>query len=418
MEFDFQKNTEKNSIDKMVSSDMGVDLKQEAYEAITSVKNVYVVLENLTKNAQKNAQNLAKKKQKQALDNLKTSLELELVTEKEYYENLKKYRDENLRQGTDEWYKATKEIAAYNKRLADEAKKAEMKFLEEVSDARRKAVQEEADRQIAIMTEVFNMEKELGEKLGGEKGEWYLSQKITFHGMAQNGGDIVYRKKALEDFEKEIKLLEKYKESVLALEKLGNIPDGVFSEIAAMDTDEALVAMDVLLSVDDAKRQKFIDGYNNKNSLTEKTAAELNPILNKEYLESLGIESAESFNKGFFELGTSDKAKFIKLLEESFENIPEQYYKLGTTAGQRFGESFQEEFGLIMKNTKESALVLASEVASEINFLFEKAENVNNVSSSNVYNTTYSFNAAKETVREQLDAAKNNALLKKLRGGN
>ena len=174
MSFDFEKyienmetRAEKNDIGKMIASGIGVGLSEKSYLAITARENVYVELDTLTKNAAKNAERLAKKTQERELKNLKNALELGFVTEQEYYEKLRKYRDENLREGSDNWYKYTEEIIKYNKRLADKA----------------------AEEQLRMMETVKKLQNELETNLKSDDGPWYSSLKVILKGVGLGGGD-------------------------------------------------------------------------------------------------------------------------------------------------------------------------------------------------------------------------------------
>lgn len=407
-----EEQAKKSNLGKILADGIGVELDESSYRAITAVENVYVELETLTKNAAKNAENLEKKKRKRALANLKNALALELVTEQEYYERLKQYRDENLREGTDAWFAATEEIAEYNRKLAE---KAEKEF-EKLSEARQKIMEEEAQTQIELLTKVFNLEKSLGEKLGKQDDDWFSSQKIIIRGQKPGGGDIVYQKKTLDDFKSEMTSLERYRDSIQKLNELGDIPDGVFSDIAAMDMETAMTAMDVLLTADETTRKKFIDAYNTHGEFVDSLASELNPVLNKESLKKLGIDSADSFNEGFFQLDTSEKGRFIKLLEETFEDVPESYYNLGVEAGALFGDGFEQELESILEGARQRTIDFIKDAAGEYLLSLQKDTNSGGAESSRVYNTAFNFSSAKETVREQLLTAKNEALLARLRG--
>ncbi len=400
MSFDFEKYikdleaaAENNDIGKMLASGIGVGLDENSYLAVTALENVYVELETFTKNAAKNAEKLAKKRQERELDNLKNSLELELISEQEYYDKLKKYRDENLRQGTDAWYKYTEEIIGYNKRLADEAEKEQIKLAETI----------------------YDLQNELEENLKKTKDKWYSSQQIRLVGVNPDGSDQVYQKNSLSDFGEETSLLERYRDAVLALKALGDIPDGIFTEIGNMNVAEAVQAAEIILQADVETRKKFVEGYNKRSELTGSIAAQLNAILNKEELQQAGIYSAEKFNDGYFLADDEEKTVFIKTLEESFENIPESYYRLGEASGEAFGAGFESQ---ISQAVAEARVVMLDSMNSLMAELSVAAEGVSrpNVSNKNVYNTSYTFNSSRDTTTAQLAAAKNAATLEKLRG--
>jgi len=400
MSFDFEKYirdletaAETNDIGKMLASGIGVGLDENSYLAITALENVYVELETLSKNAVKNAENLAKKRQERELDNLKNLLNLELISEQEYFDKLKKYRDENLRQGSDAWYQYTEDIIEYNKRLADEAEQEQIKLAEKI----------------------YGLQKELEENLMKTKDEWYSSQKIRLVGVNPDGSDQVYQKNSLSDFGEENSLLERYRDAVLALRELGNIPDGVFNEIGNMDVSDAVQAAETILQADDETRQKFVDGYNKRLESAASIAAQLNGILNKEELQKAGIYSAKEFTDGYFLADGDEKTVFIKALEASFENIPESYYKLGEESGKAFGLGFESQISQAVADAREVMLAGMNSLVAEISAARADV-NRRTVSNKNVYNTSYTFNSSRDTTTAQLAAAKNAATLEKLRG--
>lgn len=401
MSFDFEKYikdleaaAQNNDIGKMLASGIGVGLDRNSYLAVTALENVYVELETLSKNAAKNAENLAQKRQQRELDNLKNSLKLELISEQEYYEKLKKYRDENLRQGTDAWYKYTEEIIGYNKRLTDQAEQEQIKLAEKI----------------------YSLQKDLEENLKETKDKWYSSQKIRLVGVNPDGSDQVYQNNSLSDFAQETNLLERYRSAVLALKELGNIPDGIFTEIGDMDVAEAVKAAEIILQADEETRKRFINGYNKRSELTGGIAAQLNGILNKEELQQAGIYSAEQFNNGYFLADTGEKTAFIKTLEESFESIPESYYKLGEASGDAFGTGFESRISQAVAEARAMMLDSMNSLVAELSAVAAGIRQ-EAVSNHNVYNTSYTFNSSRDTTTAQLAAAKNAAMLEKLRGG-
>lgn len=401
MSFDFEKYINdletaagNNDIGKMIASGIGVGIDKNSYLAVTALENVYVELETLTKNAAKNAENLAKKRQQRELDNLKNALRLELISEQEYYEKLKKYRDENLRQGTDAWYKYTEEIIGYNKRLTDEAEK----------------------EQIRIAETIFELQKDLEENLQKSKEDWYSTQKVRLVGVNPDGSDQVYQKNTLSDFREEINLLERYRDAILGLKAVGDIPDGVFTEIGDMNVAEGVMAAETILNADEETRKRFIEGYNKRLELSGNIAAQLNGILNKEELQAAGIYSAEQFNKGYFMADDAEKTSFIKILEASFESIPESYYRLGEESGDAFGTGFENR---ISQAVAEARVIMLDSMNGLVAELSAVAANCGQgvMSGNNVYNTSYTFNSSRDTTTAQLAAARNAATLEKMRGG-
>lgn len=403
MPFDFEeyienieKKAAKNDIGKMIASGIGVGIDENSYLAITAMENVYVELETLTKNAAKNAEKLAKKTQERELKNLKNALELEFISEQEYYEKLKKYRDENLREGSDNWYKYTEEIIRYNKRLSEEAEK----------------------EQLRMMKTVKELQAELENNLKTDDGPWFSSLRVILKGAGLGGGDEAFTWNKLEDFQGEIDELQRYRQAILSLKELGNIPDGVFSDIAQMDVSEGLLAANTILSASDEVRERFIKGYNTRNSLAGSIAGELNGVLNKEALAEAGIYSAEVFNSGYFKADSEEKTAFVKELEKSFKEIPQSYYDLGISSGEAFGQGFESQLVVVMAEAREYMLSAMSQLVSEVTARVSGEGADFKSGTSNTYNTSYTFNSSRDTTTVQLQAARNAATLERLRGGN
>lgn len=383
-----------NSVGKMMASEIGVGLSENSYLAITALENVYVKLETVTKNAAKNAENLAKKRQKRELENLRTAKELELVTEQEYYEKLKEYRDKNLEQGTDAWFKCTEEIAAYNKKLLKEQEELQQKMAEKI----------------------IRLREELAERLKESDEPLVKTTKTTFKGMGVNGTDLVYRETGLKDFEEEIQLLEAFRDRVIELKNLGNIPDGIFAEIAGMDLEDGLKLASYLVAADSETRERFVKGYNDKTALAEGAAGQLNGILNAEKLKEEGIYSAEKFAEGFVKFNESEDGGFIKILEKSFDCVPESYYTLGGQSGDAFGKGFVESIPQFMEQARSVILAEMQSIAAKISSVIKDAAESASSGGTTTYTSTYNFNSSQDTTTEQLRAAKNAAELERLRG--
>lgn len=391
-----------NSVGKMIASEIGVGLDENSYLAITAMENVYVELETLYKSAAKNAESLAKKTGERKLDNLKQSLKLELITEREYYEKLKQYRDESLSQGTEAWYKCTEEIAAYNKRLLKEQEELALK-------------QEELQRQMA--EKALALQEKLASKLRTD-GSWVKKSKLTFKGINDDGTDAVYSSVGLENFEKEIKLIEAYRDKILELKALGNVPEAMFSDIADMDMETATEFLTMLLSADESARNGFIKDYGTYLQTANSAAAELNGTLNAEGLKKEGIYLSDMADGELYSAKTATPTELVNILEKSFSEVPEAYYSLGDELGGAFAEGFGSRLESLMDETKAYVVSAMRGIAEEMSAVLKGAAE-GGISGGNVtYSSTYNFNASKDTTTGQLFAARNAATLARLRGGN
>ncbi len=397
MAFDFERNMDNagpetlgKDMGKAVAKGLGVGLEEDSYHAITAMEKVYVELESLTKNATKNAEKLAKKQQQRKLDNLKNSLKLELVTEQEYYSRLKKFRDENLRQGTDAWYKCTEEIAAYNKKVLDEAEK----------------------EQQALIEKLVKLKNQLFEKFKGND-KWFSSSKIRFLGLGENGTDLVYSDTMLKDFQEEIRLLENYRDRITELQNLGGVPDGIFSDIGSLSIKDGLTAVDAILLASEEERKKFFSGYTMRDNVADSSAAGLLGILKAKELKDEGISTETAFVSGFSDASTGKE--FAEILSGHFDNVPESYLELGKGAGNAFGEGFLAEMPQLMETIKAQFDLVIEGIAKQISVTLLPAMKAANTQ--NTYTTTYNFNSSKQTTTEQLNAARAASTLERLRGG-
>lgn len=430
MDFDFQdyirqmeEQAKNNDIGKYFVKSIGVSMDESAYLAVTALENVYVELETVTKNAQKNAEKLAKKRQERELKNLKNSLDLYLITEQEYYEKLKQYRDENVRKGSDTWYKITDDIIQYNKKLWETAlkeqqklEKEQLKFAEKLDSIRQKLNEKVESVKIDFAEKIQELQDEFANSLRSVEEDWVDSKKIRFLGINKDGTDLVYFSDKINDFSKEINILRRFYSAVLQLKKLEYFPDEFFAEIAGMDPEKATETMEKLLVASDEKRRKFVDGYVLKNTLADQIAQELNGVLNKSELEDAMLQAENELND-IFEEGVSEQSLFATQLEKYFDDIPQEYYKLGENTALSFSEGFKSIIEKIVQESRHILMGIAEQFALDFSLKVNDTKESIYENNSNVYNNSYTFNSSGETTTQQLAAAKAAATLEKLRGG-
>ena len=388
-----------NDIGSLLAAGIGVGLSKDSYIAITAMENVYVELDNLTKNATKNYERHQKKTRERELKNLKNALNLKFLTEQEYYEKLKVYRDENLKQGSDLWYKVTEEIAAYNARVWNDA-------LAEQEEAAQKALK----TQQWLADKVAKEKEKLADKLNEHSMPLVKSEKITFHNTGAHGQDERFYHDTINDFQKDIELINRFRDAVLELKELGYMPDGFFAEIAEMDIPEAVSAMEKILNADEERKRQFAEGYQTKTELAEAVSEELFDILNKELV-------AEYHNQGVEAAILNDNI-FAEQLKKYFDVIPQEYYELGETSGTAFSDGVESGLMSILNGDARATVLNAMNGVAESFFLNGIDSVRGNYDNSSVYNNTYNFNARKETITEQIFAAKSASIIDRLRGVN
>lgn len=430
MGFDFQAYIKKmeeqaknNNIGKYLVKNIGVGMDESSYMAVTALENVYVELDTVTKNAQKNAERLAKKRQERELKNLKNSLDLYLITEQEYYEKLKNYRDENVRKGSDTWYKITDDIIQYNKKLWETALKEQQKaekehlaFAEKLDKIREKLNEKAEKVKIDFAEKIAELQKELADNLRSVEGDWVDSKKIRFVGLNKNGADLIYFSNKINDFKKEINILERFYSAVLKLKELEYFPDEFFAGIADMDPEQATNIMEKLLVASDEKRKAFVEGYVLKNTLADKIAGELNGILNKSELDAT-LQTAEKELENIFDESVVEKNIFATQLEKYFSDVPSEYYKLGETTATSFGDGFKSIVEKTVQESRNALMEIAEQFSTDFSLKVNEIKESIYEDNSNVYNNSFTFNSSKETTTQQLAAAKAAVTLERLRGG-
>lgn len=426
----------------------GIDLK--AQTAVTALKNVYVELETLSKDAEKNAARLQKKRQERELKNLKNSLDLRLITETDYYKKLIQYRDANVKKGSDLWYEISDEVVQYNKKMLDQAEKeqrerrekmekeqrefqkkvkkinedfverlkdTDVKLAQDIAVLSRKAEDDTAEIQRMFLERMDAIQSGLAENLRAVENEWVESFRIRFIGINDNGSDLIYNVDKINDFKEEINTLERFYSTVLKLKKFEYFPDDFFAEIGQMDVETATKMMEKLLVASDEKRREFAENYTLKNMLAEQIAIELNGVLNKSEIENAKAEAAEQID-GIINDVADEKNLFIKELQENFSDIPKEYYELGSTSASALGEGFISGLEKTMHDARIYFLDIINSFAEDFNLKMDGVRDGIVGTSSNIYNNSYTFNSSKNTTTEQLAAAKAAATLEKLRGGN
>lgn len=338
----------------------------------------------------------AEKARERELQELKDQLELSEITEAEYYEKLANYRDKYFEEGSDEWYNYSIEIAKYQKRIADNAVEEQKKMVEKIIELR----------------------DELADKLRTDNDSLLESTQTTIHGsIFGEDGSGSYTSYSLADLEKENSRLEHYRDVILKLKDLGNVPAGIFTKLRDMSVEDGTRLAETILNADEEARSKFLNDYRSRDDLSDDIATQLSPILDAEKFEEEGIVAAQSFTDGYSKKLEEDKAAFIKILENRFGTLPDFYYNLGTDSADEFDKGFFEKVPEIVERFKQLFISEINSIAATISSGTAGKIRVSAAGGGNTYHTnTFTFNAAKQTVTEQLNEAKRAATLAKMRG--
>ena len=384
----------RDEVGKMIVAGVGVGISDNERLAISSMENVCVKLEKVSEDAAKNAEELEKKRRSRELKNLKNSLDLNLITEQDYYERLKQYRDKYFAQGTDDWYSYTEEIAKYNKKLSDNAVEEQKKAVEKITELRR----------------------ELADKLRDNSGSLLKTTKITIKGTGKDGSDENYTNYSLNDLSAENDKLERYRRAILELKALGGVSAGIFAQLADMSVEEGTNLAETILRADEKARDEFLRSYRENDSLADEIAAELNPVLNQSKFEEIGADAAQSFDDGYRQHLEEEREVFLKTLENHYGTLPDYYYTLGTDAANEFDRGFFARVPEMMEKFRQCFIAEVNTFADRISSVVTNRIQTAAASGS-VTNNTFTFNSSRDTTTQQLRAAKHAAALKRLRGG-
>ena len=374
----------------------GNDLGNIAGSTGNALKNTAQKTANDLDKIAREEERKAEKARERELQELKDQLELSKITEAEYYEKLANYRDTYFEEGSDEWYNYSIEIAKYQKRIADNTVEEQKKMVEKIIELR----------------------DELADKLRTDNDSLLESTQTTIHGsIFGEDGSGSYTSYSLADLEKENSRLEHYRDVILKLKDLGNVPAGIFTKLRDMSVEDGTRLAETILNADEEARSKFLNDYRSRDDLSEDIATQLSPILDAEKFEEEGIVAAQSFTDGYSKKLEEDKAAFIKILENRFGTLPDFYYTLGTDSADEFGKGFFEKVPEIVERFKQLFISEINSIAATISSGTAGKIRVSAAGGGNTYHTnTFTFNTAKQTVTEQLNEAKRAATLAKMRG--
>lgn len=111
----------------------------------------------------------------------------------------------------------------------------------------------------------------------------------------------------------------------------------------------------------------------------------------------------------------ADGEDAIKLLQETFGELPEKYYALGQDSGESFINGFLEKLPRLINSIQDALQQSMSRISSRMLVTAGVTASAGQVTTK-TYNSTYNFNTSRETTTQQLAAARNAAVLERLRG--
>lgn len=336
-------------------------------------------LESLKKAAEKENE-----QRERDFDNLKKALDLELITEEEYYTGVKNLRNKYFYEGSDEWKKYTYEIAKWQKSVVDKQKEAIKSAYEDMAK----------DAQSSI-DEIISAQEQLTEKLKGY-GDLYTTVTHTFQGAGEHGEDLVFTETKLNDLSSDIAALEKYNDVLTALRNRGSLPDGFFGVLRDLDVGEGTRFAQALLDADDDQYAAYMKKYAERDRLAEEIGENLYSHDMKKTVQKCADNAGN---------------EFLENLREHFDDIPDDFLKTGQFAGENFSDGFLPYLNELFNGFREKMEGLMSSVSHSV-----AGASAAGGGGNTTYQTTYQIQASGQTVASALSDARNADIINRLRG--
>ena len=291
-----------------------------------------------------------------------------LITEEEYYKKLEKARDTYFSRDTQEWHKYTKEIYDYRKSALSDYQK----YVEENVEELLKTIDKSKD----------SYKEKLLDFSGSKTG--FDTHKTIVENYWPNGDPLVMVDYTLSDYEKEIKKLTDFNDSIVKLkERAKDIDPEIFSmyfdEIRGMSVDDAKILTDLLLKADEGDFKKQFELYGIKNMLAENIATS---------------HYADEYQKA---------AETIKTeLSDAFGELTPEFFSHGQEIAKNFKDGFLAEIGSLLSDLTAELPMISGDSSSTV-------EN-------NTFSPVYYFYGDRATTSRTRIMAKNDALYSYMRG--
>lgn len=336
---------------------------KDASKAALMIEKENIRLEKLAD--EEYLQELKKQAEEEALirekefSDLKNSLDLGYITQEEYYERLGALRDKYFSSDSAEWVKYTKQINNYHIDALNELK-------DYISSSQK---------------ELDNLQSKIQSKLSDYE-DLYTKKTVTYKDAGPLGTDLVFTSATLNDLTAQTQTLRKYADTLEAVKKRGELPEGFFAELRNMSIDKGLEFANTLLSASESEFEEYITSYAEKQAEIARISAELTENEAAQMINSISSE-----------------------LEKYYDSIPEGFFDCGKLSGESFTNAF---------------LSALEGLSGGLNSLFPMSDafsSSNNPSQNNSYSSVYNLYSNAQTASEQLREARAASELEKIRGG-
>ena len=256
-----------------------------------------------------------KKQEKQ----LRRWLEIEEISQEEYYNEVSNLRDEYLEDGSDLWWDYTVQITKYHKEQFNKVKEEAIQTYETI-----------ADTAISKLNEIKNKQKDFSEGLILDS--LYTSISLNLGGEMVEGGK-------LKDWEAENNYLYNYKQKLEGVSErlkslFGDNTDNYYSMLELLREDpygEGNKILSLMTNADDETLKRFVTGWQTYQELAAETA------------EQSYKDEVEHIQSGF-----------VDELTAALGTLPDEFKNTGETAAEFFGKGFMGKISSVLSNIKQT----------------------------------------------------------------
>ncbi len=287
---------------------------------------------------------------------------------------------------------ADKEYLEQLKQTAENEKKIFKNLKEEIKEVYGDIAQYASEQ----LGNVVKAQEKMEEKLSGLGN---ITRKQIFHGLGEDGGDLVYT--ILSDIDPQIEAMTKYSDALKSLKERifnGEYSDETLNSLLAaineMSITEGTAFAELLGELNDEKFSDYLSKWTKKQELSESISKDI-------------------YSEPFTNAVDDVKDYMISKLTEAGLKIPEDFTLSGTESAKNFGAAFLTELELQMEKIKRmvGSFSVAFDKGSIEADLSQSAANYNTSS------TTYILNGSGETVAKQLASARSHSELERMRNG-
>ena len=325
----------------------------------------------------------------QDFERLKTSLDLKLISEEEYYTRLADLRDTYFEKGSNEWAKYTIQITKYNSEIIEEQKEQLINMFENVNS-------EYLESFNALISKQENMKDKL-------MGISDIYNKISING-AKDGESYTWLQ--LSNIDTELEALKNYNDALL------NVQEKVNSIFDTMDLDEKTIQKMQSMFFEQLAELNIQDATGFSNYLSNMDTARLSDYLTK-WVEKINLSDAISKKlysdeaDNLFNAYVQDISEtFESGMEEIFSSVPNSFFETGSLSAYQFGNGFLDVIDDIMTN-------ISNEIIKKRELLipdFSYGQSSNNIVNNSNYNIYGAYDMA-QTILELQRIEKRNRML-------